>query len=183
VETLIPYLVEWFERKEQYLRIFSDSDSRLEGWFKGELLVLFTELVRRGIIESFTREANENSLIDHARKQVDFKIVIHGENHLCELKTPCISQSAGTPRNLHFYFSDNDLGLYKDFKKLDQISSNNKWVLAFIYPRPNAVEWENTISSLPSSLQHWSPVTRPVDFQDYLFVSLWKGLFLSKYTS
>lgn len=31
-------------------------------------------------------------------------------------------QAAGTPRNLHFYFRDDHVGLIKDFKKLDELS-------------------------------------------------------------
>lgn len=38
--------------------MFAAADSRVEGWFKAELLTLFTCLWESGVIEWFEREAN-----------------------------------------------------------------------------------------------------------------------------
>lgn len=175
MNTLLPYIQDWFLRKEEYFTAFSSADSRIEGWFKAELLVVFNRLMKQGRLDEYEREANITSPKDKKRKQVDFRFRLQGEDHLCELKALCISQAAGTPRNLHFYFRDDHVGLIKDFKKLDELPSKNKWVLGFIYPSPDLSDWNKAIASLPADLKHWQLVTKPQDFPEFMFISLWKG--------
>jgi hypothetical protein len=175
MNVILPYIKEWFLQKEEHFVAFSEADSRVEGWFKAELLVLLSRLVRQGHLDGFERETKIISPKDTRRKQIDFRVRIQGEIHLCELKAICISQAAGTPRNLHFYFRDDNVGIIKDFKKLYELPGQNKWVLAFIYPSPELKEWHKAISSLPSAIKHWQPVTRPQDFPEFLFLALWKA--------
>jgi hypothetical protein len=174
MEVLIPAIHEWFAEKREHLAIFADSDCRLEGWFKGELLVLFTRLRRSGAITEFEREANIASGVPGKRIQVDFRVRIGTETHLCELKALCISQAAGTPRNLNFHFRDDHVGIIKDFKKLDAIAGTNKWLMAFVYPVPDRLVWERAVDSLPASLRHWRSLNRPTDMVAPLFLSLWR---------
>jgi hypothetical protein len=174
MHVLLPYIRDWFLPKREHFLSFSSADSRIEGWFKAELLVLFNKLAKEGRLK-YEREANIPSPKDGKRKQVDFRFEIEGENHLCELKALCISQAAGTPRNLHFYFRDDHVGLIKDFKKLDELSHKNKWLLAFIYPSPDTSEWNKVVGSLPSTVKHWIATTKPQDFPEFVFISLWKG--------
>ena len=175
MESLLPYIREWFLPNEEHFAAFSDADSRIEGWFKAELLVLFTRLVTQGHLSKFEREANITSPKDGTRKMVDFRLELQSGSHLCELKALCISQAAGTIRNLQFYFRDSHVGLIKDFKKLDELPNRNKWMLGFIYPSPGFTDWNRAMASLPSALKHWQPVTKPQDFPKYVFISLWKG--------
>lgn len=175
VEVLLPYISKWFLDKQEHFTAFAQADSRIEGWFKAELLVLFNRLVANQVLEKFEREANIPSPKDGKRKQVDFRLHIQGQEHLCELKALCISQAAGTSRNLRFYFRDNHVGLVKDFKKLDEIASRNKWVIAFVYPTPDSKEWSCAVGSLPCAFKHWRPVTSPNDFPNWVYIALWKG--------
>lgn len=175
MEVLFPHISKWFLDKQEHFAAFAQADSRVESWFKAELIVLFNRLVASRVIEKFEREANVASPKDGKRKQVDFRLQIQGQEHLCELKALSISQAAGTPRNLHFYFRDNDVGLIKDFKKLDELANPNKWLIAFVYPAPNSREWSNAVKSLPSPLKHWIPVTSPSDFPSWVYIALWKG--------
>ncbi|RMD65173.1 hypothetical protein D6833_03325 [Candidatus Parcubacteria bacterium] len=175
MEVLIPYLSEWFLNKQEHFTAFAQADSRIEGWFKAELLVLFNRLVASQVIERFEREVNIPSPRDGRRKQIDFRLYIQGQEHLCELKALCISQAAGTPRNLHFYFRDDHVGLIKDFKKLDELGHSNKWVIGFVYPTPGLNEWNKVLSSLPSTLRHWRPITNPSDFPNWVYIAIWKG--------
>lgn len=175
MEILLSHISEWFLNKREHFAAFAQADSRIEGWFKAELLVLFNRLVTSRVIQDFEREANLPSPKDRKRKQVDFRLQIMGQEHLCELKALCISQAAGTPRNLRFYFRNDHVGLIKDFKKLDEIGNSNKWVLAFVYPSPDSKEWGNVVASLPSTLRHWKPVTSPGDFPSWVYIALWKS--------
>ncbi len=174
MEVLFPHISRWFLDKQEHFTVFAQADSRLEGWFKAELLVLFNRLVASQAIEKFEREAKVSSPKDGRRRRVDFRLHIRGQEHLCELKALCI-QAARTGRDLRFYFRDNDVGLIKDFKKLDEIGSPNKWVVAFVYPAPDSKVWSNAAASLPSTVRHWRPVTNPIDFPNWLYIALWKG--------
>jgi hypothetical protein len=143
VETLLQTIQDWFGNKTEHLTVFASSDCRLEGWFKGELLVLFRRLREAGTITEFDREVNVLSKAGK-RLQVDFEIRVATDLHICEIKALCISQAAGTPRNLAFYFRDDHVGLIKDMRKLELVSDKKKWLLAFIYPAPSLAAWEST---------------------------------------
>ena len=175
MELLIDLIGDWFSRKRDYFMIFAAADSRLEGWFKAELLVLFDKLKREGVIEAYDRELNVHAPAGDKRNQVDFAIRIKGERHLCELKALCISQAAGTPRNLAFYFRDDRVGIIKDLRKLDTLGQQNTWLLAFVYPEPDFADWQQVTSSLPVEFRHWQPVTSPQSPPRAFFVSLWKS--------
>lgn len=173
MEVLVPLISDWFEAKHEHLATFARTDCRLEGWFKGELLVLFTRLVRDGVLAGFEREANVAS--PGGRLQIDFRLRLADQQvHLCEIKALCISQAAGTPRNLNFYFRDDKLGVFKDFRKLGSVEATNKWLLAFVYPAPDAVSWERAVGLRPDDLNHWNPITKPTSSTN-LFVSLWRA--------
>lgn len=175
MEVLLPHISKWFLEKQEHFTAFAQADSRIEGWFKAELFVLFNRLVTSQVIEKFEREANITSPRDGKRKRVDFRLYVQGQEHLCELKALCISQAAGTPRDLHFYFRDSHIGLIKDFRKLDEIGYPNKGVVAFVYPAPEPKEWNNAIASLPNTLRHWRPITVVSDFPGWMYIALWKG--------
>jgi len=175
MQVLLDHISKSFLDKEEHFTAFARADSRIEGWFKAELLVLFNRLVADQVLEEFEREANVISPNDRRRKHVDFRLQIQGETHLCELKALCISQAAGTPRNLQFYFRDDHVGLVNDFRKLDEIAGANKWVIAFVYPAPDPNKWNEAVASLPMTLRHWRPVTSPGDFRNWVYIALWKG--------
>jgi hypothetical protein len=101
VENLIPRISEWFLSKEEHLRAFADYDSRLEGWFKGELFVLLKRLKDEEIIKDFQRELKLPTA--DGRRQIDFKIVCGNESLIWEIKALCISRAGGTPRNLSIH--------------------------------------------------------------------------------
>jgi len=175
MKDIFPYINTWFSNREEHFTAFAQADSRIEGWFKAELFVLFNQLAADQIIEKFEREANVSSPRDGKRKRVDFRLYIQGQTHLYELKALCISQAAGTSRDLHFYFRDNRVGLIKDFRKLDEIACPNKWVIAFVYPAPDPKAWSDAIASLPSTFSHWRPVTSPGNFPSWVYIALREG--------
>lgn len=121
MERLLTEIEQWFAARSEHLAVFAEADCRLEGWFKGELLVLLSRLQRSGAISGFERELNLPLAEPGKRFQIDFKILVGTEEHLCELKALCISQAAGTPRNLRFYFRDDHVGLIRDMRKLAKV--------------------------------------------------------------
>ncbi len=172
MEAILESIRDWFLAKRDYLVAFAEADSRLEGWFKAELLLLFPKLVHDKLLDEFDREHNVRTPL--GRKQIDFRLITRGEINVCEVKAMCISQAAGTPRNLAFYLRDDHVGLIKDFKKLDAISSGNKWVLGFVYPNPGVTQWSAAVESLPVNFKHWQCISNPENYPEYLFVSVWR---------
>jgi len=171
VESIVHHIKNWFLAKQIYFEAFARNDTRLESWFKGELLVLFEQLRSEGVIENFEREPNIQT--NQGRRQVDFAVTIKGETCLCELKAACISQAKGTPRNVKFYFRKDDVGLIKDFRKLNRIADDKKWVLAFFYPKPSMSDWSCIVSSIGDS--RWYCVTKIDDYPEYFFIALWQS--------
>jgi len=169
MQSIIGHVRNWFLPKEEYFDAFINNDTRLESWFKAELIVLFSRLKQDRVIDAFEREPN---LYDQngQRHQIDFSVTIKEvKNHL-ELKAVCISQSKGTPRNLKFYFRDDNVGLIKDFKKLDLLDVENKWIMAFVYPKPTQEDWDNIISSLSQR----KCLTTLDNYPKYFFIALFQ---------
>ena len=172
MERILPAIREHFVNKREHFIAFARADSRLEGWAKGELIVLLEQLRTRGEVQLVEREANVPLSV--SRVAVDFRITLDGATHLCELKMLCISRAAGTPRNLRFYFRDDRLGPVGDFRKLDGIPGHNKWVLGFVYPNPGTENWREVMSGLAADLTHWQCATAPEDFPEHLFLAVWQ---------
>jgi len=173
LKTILTEIDNWFLTKSAEMDTFARNDTRVEGWFKGEMLVLLDQLKRKDVILDYRREPNFYR--GNKRYQVDFEIKIESEKHLVEIKAPCISQAHGTPRNLNFYFREDDIGLIKDFRKLNLANNPNRWLLAFIYPKPRKQAWRVAMTKVPSDVSNWHCVTRLNNYPEYLFVSLWKG--------
>jgi hypothetical protein len=173
MEALLPEIRAWFEKKRRHLLAFAELDCRVEGWFKGELLLLFKEMQGRHRIAQFEREVKVHRLDTGGRTLVDFRVRIGSKHHLCEVKSLCISHRT-TPRTLQFYFRDDKVGVTKDFRKLDCLEGNHKWGLAFVYPRPTAEAWAKAVDCLLSKLPHWQSLSDPRDANKLLFVSLWR---------
>jgi hypothetical protein len=171
MEKIIGDIREWFLPRKEHFDAFIKNDTRVESWFKAELLVLLSRLVKEGAVDSFEREPSSYDE-EGKRSQIDFSVKIKGIEHYVELKALCISQSKGTPRNLSFYFRDDNVGLIKDFKKLDESSIRNKWLIAFIYPKPDRQKW----SIVTGTLNHWKCLTKLDDYPDYLFIAMFQPM-------
>ncbi len=171
---IMSYIHDRFSTSANQVRIrtFSQYDVRVEAWFKGELLYLLRQLKRQHIINDFQREVPVNP--PNSRRRVDFQVKLGRRTHLCELKSMCISQGQQTPRNLNFYFRDDQVGIIKDFRKLDAMNRRNMWVLAFVYPKPSIEVWQAAIARIPHELIHWHCVSALEDYPPCFFISLWK---------
>lgn len=168
MNNIINFIKQHFDSKFEYIQIFTENDVRVEGWFKGELLYLFTQMKTQGLITDFEREKNIH--VGNKRFQVDFSVTIGENENLIELKTLSIGQRKGTPRNLAFYFKDDNLGLKKDVKKFNILSTyNSKWLLAFVYPKPDIATWHDLVSA-----NSFVVSTNITTFNDDYFIALIK---------
>lgn len=177
MKTLVPKIREWFESKEYWFRTFAKHDSRVEGWFKGELLVCLEKLKEAGHVDDFEREftPGEKGWGTKGQRKIDFRITMNGQNHLCELKAMCISQASGTSRNLNFYFrpQENNV-LAEDFRKLSSLRSpSNLWIISFVYPSPPPTAWASALEKRQEVIGHWKCVTDPISYPEWFFLACW----------
>lgn len=122
-----------FDRKAENncFEIFVKNEARLEGWFKGELLCLFSDI-------SLGFECEKQLPIPGKRSpRVDFSVTIKGKENLLELKILECNNPKG--RKLHSYFSapksQKPEGVTKDIQKLQKDCRKvQKWILLFMYP-------------------------------------------------
>lgn len=167
----------WFLKKQRALEIFAEHDCRVEGWFKGELLLCLDGLRHRGQVQDFEREYSPGKagwgIKDEPR--IDLRIRLDGQDHLCELKALCISVNR-TTRDLSFYFRPRtQVGLWKDFRKLERMQPTTPaWILSFIYPSPGKTRWEMALQKWASEIGPWTCSTSPHNYPDGLFVALWR---------
>lgn len=174
MEKILQNVQDWFLSNKEYLEVFAQRDSRLEGWFKGELLLLLNRLKHDGIIEDFKQEVKCPNRSGR-RSMVDLEISVSDGKYLCELKALSISQT-DSKRNLNYYFKEDNAGIINDFKKLNTIPNKNKYVIAFIYPNPGNELSIDKVLSLPRNLRHWQRITDQSNFPDFLFISVWRSL-------
>ncbi len=178
MESILGNIKEWFLGREHVIRIFAEHDSRVEGWFKGEMLGCLDGLYRRHMVDEFEREftVGEKGWGKMHQQKIDFRIRIQQEDYLCELKAMCISQTYGTGRNLDFYFRENSsVGLWKDFRKLEALNSATfPWILSFVYPAPSMEKWDQTLHKWGRSVADWRCITSPEDYPEWLFIGCWQ---------
>jgi len=70
IEKLFHEIDEYFLEKKGFIEVFSGSQIQVEGWFKGELIYLFTSLKNKGELQDWDREVKLD------KKQIDFKVTI-----------------------------------------------------------------------------------------------------------
>ena len=176
IEILINKLDEHFKAKDKYFELFSNNDTRIEGWFKAEILKSLNELKVNHCISEFKLEwsiKDENG----KRKSIDFIIKFNDDKlFLIEVKAIVISHHK-TPRNLNYYFREDHVGILKDFYKLNSITPyENKCVIAFIYPTPNKDEWDNILRNIRENdkTTNWACVSMFQNYHDRnYFMPVW----------
>ena len=65
---LLPRMQQHFDALQDRLTCFCDLGIQCEGWFKGELLTLLTQLRKEGVVQDFDREVRVDG------KQIDVMI-------------------------------------------------------------------------------------------------------------
>ena len=53
MEVIIQNIRDCFLAKKEHLEVFAEADTRIEGWFKAELIVLLDSLLREKVIQEF----------------------------------------------------------------------------------------------------------------------------------
>lgn len=130
--------------KLDYASIFTKSERQVEGWFKGELLYLFTMLQQQGQLSGWDCEVTAPGL---GKKRIDFKVVVNNAPFYFELKALYHGWQRGSPIDLGIYFYKDDVGIWRDVQKLASLNDSQGFCLLFIYPSPNLALWQRILST------------------------------------
>lgn len=130
--------------KLQYSEIFTQSQRQVEGWFKGELLYLFSSLQDQGQLLSWESEA---LLPNCGRKKSDFKVVINNVPIYLELKTLYIGRQGRSKIDLSIFFYKDTIGIWPDIQKLATIEAGQGFCILFVYPSPPPLRWRQILEA------------------------------------
>src|SRR5260370_12201129 len=130
--------------KLKYPIIFTQSQRQVEGWFKGELLYLFSRLQDQGQLLSWESEA---FLPNNGRKKSDFKVVINHAAIYLELKTLYTDKQGRSQIDLGIYFYKDTVGIWPDVQKLAAIEAGQGFCILFVYPSPNPMRWRQILEA------------------------------------
>jgi hypothetical protein len=133
---LLPRMKQYFDNTQDRFICFRDMGFQSEGWFKGELLTLFCELQREGMIQELDREVKVGT------KRVDIKLRLKNTYHWIELKHWLIGKQRGVTYNSDFYFGDpTSVGITGDVDKLNTLTGHH-WMLLLLTANPGMQAWE-----------------------------------------
>lgn len=109
----------------------SRAEVQVEGWFKGELIWLFTKLEKHGSVKSWDRESPTGI----GRGKVDFRVELVNTASIIEIKAAFCGRQRGQVWKLKQYV------VVPDIKRLVPIHADNRYIVFFAYPAPDRVEW------------------------------------------
>ena len=125
--------------KPDYFTIFAKSQRQVEGWFKGELLYLFSFLEGQGLLSDWESEA---PVAVGSKKKYDFRLTIDHSPIYLELKTLYHGQQRNSRIDLGIYFYKDTVGIWSDVEKLASLQTGQGFCLLFVYPAPERKTWQ-----------------------------------------
>lgn len=155
---------------------FVKHEVQVEGWLKGEMLVLLDRGMAQGSLSGFERER----LVGQGRKKADFLIHFSPRDDQStawlELKHWLIGTQKGLAYRARAYFSDRAIGIDADVEKLLGIDSASRYVLILCTANPGSDPWEEGLARYaqkggPGNVQC---LTDPREFPEEFYVGLLK---------
>jgi hypothetical protein len=139
---LVPVVVQHLNGLQDRFRSFCRHGVQLEGWFKGELFVLFDALKTKGEIRDFDRE------VKLGRGRVDLKLTLGDGCHWVELKQWLVGDQRGTRYGPSNYLGDAQAGILKDVKKLISVPpGDHTWILILLCANPGTRSWREGVQT------------------------------------
>jgi hypothetical protein len=140
--------------------VFAEYPTQVESWFKGELILLFSRALQQGMITHFEIEPHVQAI------RPDFALEDDNEQVVMELK--CGHQSYGQDHLLPRWFHQGQV--HEDFLRLDEIHDVARWVLVFMYPKPQEIYWQQVIHFH----EGWHCETNYADYPNQLLIGSWR---------
>lgn len=146
------------------VRAFCSSQCQIEGWFKGELILLFSNLRRENQIEDWQPEHRSEHI---GNGRIDFFLNLEDGPLYLELKTFYHGQQRGANIDLGtcFYF------LSADIDKLADIPNGNRYSIVFVTPRPDEQHWSYAFSKFQRKHPYVTEESTLADYPQEVFVA------------
>jgi len=167
------------DTKKEILNCFCDHGVQLEGWFKGELLLFFSNLKNSKVIDDFDREVKSPV----ANNKIDFKLELQIDNRIeivwLELKHWLIGYQKGAKYIAQTYFGDpTSVGIKPDVEKLMNIKSDSKYMLIAMTANPGKSGCDDGVQKFNDKFPNLKieSLTNPVEYNDSYFLGLLKVL-------
>lgn len=151
------------------MRCFAKHGVQVEGWLKGELLLIFDALVQRQIIQTFDRE------VPCSRARIDMGVQME-QMHWIELKHWLVGKQKGTVYAPSSYFRDaSSVGIIGDVRKLLSCPAGDpRWLLILASENPGVEAWRRGIEGFNDKFNPIcvTPHTDPAEFPSSYFLGL-----------
>ncbi|HUU63885.1 MAG TPA: hypothetical protein VMX96_08235 [Dehalococcoidia bacterium] len=147
-EQLFDFVDQHFLAKLEYPQLFTEAERQVEGWFKGELIYLFSSLKA-----NWEPEASIPSL---GKKKIDFRLRLDDSPVYAEIKALYHGRQRGQVVDLGIYFYKDNVGIWGDVQKLASVAEGHSFCILFIYPRPEIGRWHKTLAAYG---QRIAPIT------------------------
>jgi hypothetical protein len=141
------------DAKLKYCELFAEKQRNIEGWFKGELLYLFTRLEKEGVLPATWGYEFKPISAGEKRIRIDFGVDVSSstskEEYLCvEVKTIYLGSQKGQNITPSLYFGTGAKNQYVggDVRRLATYGPG--YCLLFVYPfPPDPGLWNNTVDN------------------------------------
>jgi hypothetical protein len=126
----------------EYVAKLTTEERQEEGWFKRELIKLFGELQRVGLINSWQPEV----WMGPARRKIDFQVDLGGAIGAVEVKTALCGSQKGYVWKLPGYVQTVRNGfIMTDVDKLGGIDALHRVLVVFAHAAPPRVDWDKVL--------------------------------------
>jgi hypothetical protein len=169
---LIAELDQEFKQRLEHFEAYTAEGVQVEGWFKGEILVILRRLTDRGVITGFARE---HPATTGGRKKIDFIVDAGGQEVAIELKAWLDGFQKGARwRTHHYCTADPVIGIGPDLEKLQTCACDQKIVVAFCHANPGRDGWMTALQALAKNLSQFSlrSLTKPEDYPSQYFMAV-----------
>jgi len=144
MDDLFEAIDEYFLSPDRLVKIeaFTHAQRQVEGWFKGELIYLFADLLGAERLSAWEPEA---VLTPGDKKKCDFILNVLDSRVFLEVKALYHGKQRAAKFGLDIYMYKDTVGIWGDVLKLSSLSSGFGYNLLFIYPRPEPDVWARLI--------------------------------------
>jgi hypothetical protein len=148
------------ERVQTTIKVFTDEGSQIEGWFKGELMVVLSRLREESKVGGFKRECKS---LANSQQKVDLQLSVCGKPPaLVELKAGHLRGGAfGAKGYVLGWIRKGEYrgGVKSDIEKLSNASRDiDCYAILFAYPPPAGVQeqqWNAALTEIAAAHREW----------------------------
>jgi len=135
---------EYFLSREKLMKVeaFTRAQRQVEGWFKGELIYPFADLLGTQRVSAWEPEA---TFTPGDKKKCDFILDVLDSRVFLEVKALYHGRQRAAKFGLDIYPYKDTVGIWGDVLKLSSLSSGLGYNLLFIYPKPEPEAWARLI--------------------------------------